>query len=81
MLRFALAATLCLTTLVGAQAAESTDIRQAEQQVWSRPLPSRPNRLGHFYGNNVRRMQQRVLCVNCQRYNQPVLRYFYVPRG
>ncbi|MEN1681246.1 MAG: hypothetical protein AAGJ46_16785 [Planctomycetota bacterium] len=64
-----------------ATAAESPDIRTAEQQVWTRPLPSRPNRLGHFYGNNVRRMQQGVICVNCQRYNQPLLRYFYVPRG
>ena len=51
----------------------------AELAVKQMPLECRPNRLGHIYGNNVRRIQQGKLCVNCGQYPNPVLRFFYIP--
>jgi hypothetical protein len=36
-----------------AQAANRTEVRQ---QIRSMPLTQRPNRPGHIYGNNVRRI-------------------------
>lgn len=51
----------------------------SEQAVRSMPLERRPNRLGHFYGNNVRRVYYGRWFVNRGRYARPVTRFFYVP--
>lgn len=51
----------------------------AERAVKKMPLECRPNRLGHVYGNNVRRVQQEKVFVNRGRYERPVARFFYIP--
>jgi hypothetical protein len=55
-------------------------VRAAEAAVQAMPLEDRPNRLGHFYGNSVRRAQQGRLCVNCGQYERPLARYLYLSR-
>lgn len=54
-------------------------VRQQEESVRQAPLMSRPNRAGHFYGNNVRRLRHGTICVNCQRSDRPLARFFYLP--
>lgn len=51
----------------------------AEREVKTLPLLERPNRLGHFYGNTVRRLHHGRLCVNCGAYDRPLARYLYRP--
>ncbi len=53
-------------------------VRDDWQSVQSVPLENRSNRLGHFYGNNVRRVQQRKVMVNAGTVDQPLRKYFYV---
>ena len=79
ILRVAFALALGLTYTVPARAIDLDCIAAAAQAVKQMPLECRPNRLGHIYGNNVRRIQQGKLCVNCGRYPNPVLRFFYIP--
>lgn len=55
-------------------------VRQSESVVREMPLEQRPNRLGHFYGNNVRRRQQGTLFVNRKHTDRPLARYFYIAR-
>lgn len=72
-------ATLGLASPAAAQQATTRlgAVRQSEQAVRSMPLESRPNRLGHFYGNNVRRLRHGTLCVNCGKTDRPLARFFY----
>lgn len=80
----------CCSTRAAAQAAVSAvpavvaapvvAFRRGESQVRQMPLEQRPNRLGHFYGNNVRRRQTGTIFVNRQRTDRPVARYFYLAR-
>lgn len=55
-------------------------VRQSESQVRSMPLEQRPNRLGHFYGNTIRRRKTGSLFVNRQHSDRPMARYFYMAR-
>lgn len=55
-------------------------VRVSEEAVKRLPLSKRPNRIGHFYGNTVRRLEQGKLCVNCGKHARPVARYLYVTR-
>ena len=55
-------------------------VRASEADVRAMPLEQRPNRIGHIYGNNVRRLQQRKLFVNRQHSERPIARYFYMNR-
>ena len=55
------------------------EARAKEKAIKSMPIECRPNRLGHIYGNNVRRLHYGRLCVNCGRYEKPVQRFFTVP--
>ncbi|QDV76389.1 hypothetical protein [Botrimarina mediterranea] len=51
----------------------------AEAQVREQPLLERPNRLGHFYGNTIRRRHYGTLMVNAKHSDRPLARYFYIP--
>jgi len=55
-------------------------VQVSETAVRAMPLEERPNRLGHFYGNSIRRAQQGRLCVNCGQTDRPLARYLYVSR-
>ncbi|WP_145281677.1 hypothetical protein [Pirellulimonas nuda] len=52
-------------------------VRDDWQSVQGTPLENRSNRLGHFYGNNVRRVQQRKVMVNAGVESDPLRTYFY----
>lgn len=54
--------------------------RQGESAVRAMPIEQRPNRLGHFYGNNVRRRHHGTLFVNRKQTERPLARYFYIAR-
>ena len=81
-----------MTTVASAQAPASpaagvvapvvapvTGALSAEAQVRDKPLLERPNRLGHFYGNTVRRRHYGTLNVNAKHSDRPLARYFYIP--
>ncbi len=73
--------TLLTGPLVTAQGQQVlVNVRSSEAEVREMALPERPNRLGHVYGNNVRRLQQRTLCVNCGKSERPLRRYMYLTR-
>jgi hypothetical protein len=55
-------------------------VRASETAVRAMPMEERPNRLGHFYGNSIRRAQQGRLCVNCGQTDRPLARYLYMSR-
>ena len=44
------------------------------------PLHQRPNRIGHIYGNTIRRRHYGTLFVNRMHSDRPLARYFYAPR-
>jgi len=74
------AAALLLLSPADAQAQNwRRTVAAREQAVAQMPLLERPNRLGHIYGNNVRRLYYGRLVVNSPRYRQPVRRFFYLP--
>ena len=77
----ALAAPLVAVLTLDRAAAQQVvqQIASAEQAVQEQPLLDRPNRLGHFYGNTVRRAHHGRLCVNCGQSDRPMRRYFYLP--
>lgn len=79
--RLATAAAVALVCLIAPDARAGWVDRavRAERRVWSMPLERRPNRLGHFYGNNVRRLRSGRWLVNYGRYDRPVARYLYMP--
>ncbi|MEM6799700.1 MAG: hypothetical protein AAF589_09315 [Planctomycetota bacterium] len=80
LIRSALIAVLAGAAAVPAQAGGWLEEAVAkEKAIKSMPIECRPNRLGHVYGNNVRRLHYGRLCVNCGRYPQPVKRFFTVP--
>lgn len=81
MIRFAAATLLlaCLTALSPAQA-PTPGVLAAEAEVREMPILERPNRLGHFYGNTVRRRHYGTLVVNRQHSDRPLARYLYVAR-
>ncbi|TWT43277.1 hypothetical protein [Botrimarina hoheduenensis] len=54
-------------------------VRESEAAVQAMPLLERPNRIGHFYGNTLRRAHYDRLCVNCGKEDRPLARYFYRP--
>jgi hypothetical protein len=56
-----------------------TGVLAAEAKVREQPLLERPNRLGHFYGNTIRRRHYGTLNVNAKHSDRPVARYFYLP--
>ncbi len=56
-----------------------TGVLAAEAQVRELPLLERPNRLGHFYGNTIRRRHYGTLSVNAKHTERPLARYFYIP--
>lgn len=62
-----------------ASAINFAQIAASERAVKQMPLEARPNRLGHVYGNNVRRVYYGKWCANCGRYPEPVRRFFYLP--
>ncbi|TWU00690.1 hypothetical protein Pla108_16420 [Botrimarina colliarenosi] len=66
-------------TLVSAQAPVAA-VLASEAEVRSLPLHERPNRLGHFYGNTVRRRHYGTLVVNQRHSDRPVARYLYLAR-
>lgn len=77
-----------MTTVVSAQAPASpvaaatapvTGVLAVEAQVRDKPMLERPNRLGHFYGNTVRRRHYGTLNVNAKHSDRPIARYFYIP--
>lgn len=77
-----------MTTVVSAQAPASpaaavaspvTGVFAAEAEVRDKPLLERPNRLGHFYGNTIRRRHYGTLNVNAKHSDRPIARYFYIP--
>lgn len=78
--------TLVVTALLAGPVATAqgqqvlASVRASEAEVRAMALPERPNRLGHVYGNNVRRLQQRKLCVNCGKSERPLRRYMYLSR-
>ncbi len=55
-------------------------VRQGEAAVRQMPLTERPNRIGHFYGNTIRRRHYGTLFVNRMHSDRPLARFFYVPR-
>lgn len=61
-----------------AQSAWVNRVRNDWQSVQGTPIVHRSNRLGHVYGNNVRRVQQRKVMVNAGAVDQPLRSYFYV---
>lgn len=74
------AACLCSSSAAVAQQSVDWDrVAAAERQVQNLPMLQRPNRLGHFYGNTVRRLHYGRYAVNQGRYRAPVRRYFYLP--
>jgi len=64
---------------VAAVTAPVTGVLAVEAQVREKPLLERPNRLGHFYGNTVRRRHYGTLNVNAKHSDRPLARYFYIP--
>ena len=64
---------------VAAVTAPVTGALAVEAQVREKPLLERPNRLGHFYGNTVRRRHYGTLVVNAKHSDRPLARYFYIP--
>lgn len=77
-----------MTTVASAQAPASpaaavtapvTGVLAVEAEVRDKPLLERPNRLGHFYGNTVRRRHYGTLVVNSKHSERPLARYFYIP--
>lgn len=83
----AAAAALLLAVLTAAPAgAQDLVTRMAAQEraVKQMPMHQRPNRLGHVYGNNVRRLRYGQLVVNTRQpgvygLSGAVLRYLYLP--
>lgn len=75
-------ATLAAAPAFGQRVADSpiARVRASEAEVRSKPLLERPNRIGHFYGNTVRRLHYRTFAVNRRHTDRPVARYFYVTR-
>lgn len=65
--------------LVAPVVAPVTGALAVEAQVRGQPLLERPNRLGHFYGNTVRRRHYGTLMVNAKHSERPLARYFYIP--
>lgn len=76
---FALAAIVVSASFASAQGPIER-VRESESEVRSMPIEQRPNRLGHFYGNNVRRLHHRTLFVNAKHADRPFARYLYVSR-
>lgn len=76
---------LALVTGSSAQVIASLDaslaapVRAGEAEVRAMPMLERPNRIGHVYGNNVRRLRHGRLCVNCGFAERPVRRFLYLP--
>jgi hypothetical protein len=64
---------------VAAVAAPVTGALAVEAEVRAKPMLERPNRLGHFYGNTVRRRHYGTLNVNAKHSERPLARYFYIP--
>ncbi|MEO0530202.1 MAG: hypothetical protein AAF266_06440 [Planctomycetota bacterium] len=56
------------------------NVRESEAAVRAMPIEQRPNRIGHFYGNTVRRRHHGTLFVNRQHTDRPVARFFYIAR-
>ncbi|MEN0110442.1 MAG: hypothetical protein AAF805_07950 [Planctomycetota bacterium] len=75
-------ATLAATPAIGQRDAPDplTRVLASEAEVRATPMLERPNRIGHFYGNTVRRLHYRTLAVNRRHSDRPVARYFYVTR-
>lgn len=69
-------ALLAAPELATAQSAISR-VRESEAAVKEMPLIERPNRIGHFYGNTVRRRYYGTLVVNRMHTDRPLARYFY----
>lgn len=69
-----------VSPVVEAAAAPVGQIRQSERAIKQLPIHQRPNRLGHFYGNTVRRRYYGTLNVNRMHSSRPIARYFYLPR-
>lgn len=61
-----------------ASAAWMDRVRQDWQSVQGTPIPERSNRLGHFYGNNVRRLHHGRLLVNPALEPTPVRTFLYL---
>lgn len=55
-------------------------VSDSEQAVREMELLERPNRIGHFYGNTVRRRHYGSLVVNSRHSERPLARYFYIAR-
>lgn len=67
-------------SLPSAVVAPIAAVRQSEAQVREMPLEKRPNRLGHFYGNTIRRRKAGSFFVNRKHSDRPLARYFYIAR-
>lgn len=57
-----------------------TAVIESEAAVRAMPLHERPNRLGHFYGNTIRRRHHGTLNVNRMHSDRPIARYLYIAR-
>lgn len=76
-----LAALLAAPLAVPAQAQTRLGaIRESEASIRQMPIHQRPNRIGHIYGNTVRRRHYGTLFVNRMHSDRPLARYFYAPR-
>lgn len=73
---------VCFTFASLASAQQPIDwnrVVSAEERVQTLPILQRPNRIGHFYGNTIRRVYYGRYAVNRGRYRAPVRRFFYLP--
>lgn len=73
-------AAACLLSAAPASAIDFAQIVACERAVKQMPMNERPNRLGHVYGNNVRRIEHQRVFINAGRYEKPMLRYLYIPQ-
>lgn len=82
MLRSLLLAALVVASITLTADAQSrvATIRQSEVAIRQMPIHERPNRIGHFYGNTVRRRHHGTLFVNRMHSDRPLARFFYLPR-
>lgn len=84
MFRRSLLAMLAIAGLLTALASpvSADTLPRRVQRDWQRaqktPMLKRPNRFGHIYGNNVRRLYHGRLFINAEKHPQPVERYFYL---
>lgn len=59
LLRMLLLATLVLGGLLSPSSVQAASRTMTRREIRAMPIEKRPNRLGHFYGNTVRRRHGR----------------------